>query len=236
MSELEAVPEDWSTGLAVVAHPDDLEYGAASAVARWTSQGKDIRYALVTEGEAGIESMPPEEAGPLRAAEQQAACDVVGVSHLEFLGHPDGQVVYGLELRRDMAAAIRRHKPEILISGSFRESWGGRSWNHGDHRAVGEALLDAARDAANPWLFPEAGEPWGGVRLAIFAGSIQSTHGVDITDHLETGIASLRCHSIYLENLGANAPDPDQMLRGTAQSIGPSLGVEYGVAFELFEL
>lgn len=55
------VPEDWTRALAVVAHPDDLEYGAASAIARWTAQGKEVVYCLVTSGEAGIDSMPPDE-------------------------------------------------------------------------------------------------------------------------------------------------------------------------------
>ena len=70
---LDRLPEDWSRALAVVAHPDDLEYGASAAVARWTAMGKDVRYVLATRGEAGIDSMPPSQAGPLRTAEQVAA-------------------------------------------------------------------------------------------------------------------------------------------------------------------
>ena len=89
-ADLQPVPEDWTVGLAVVAHPDDMEYGAASAVARWTAQGKDIRYVLVTDGEAGIATMPPDQAGPLRRDEQIASCAVVGVDQVDFLGLPDG--------------------------------------------------------------------------------------------------------------------------------------------------
>ena len=99
MPDLERVPEDWERGLAVVAHPDDMEYGAAAAVARWTGQGKWIGYVLVTDGEAGIASMPPEQAGPIRREEQIASCREVGVTDVEFLGLPDGVVVEGLELR-----------------------------------------------------------------------------------------------------------------------------------------
>jgi len=51
------VEEDWDRALAVVAHPDDLEYGAASAIARWTGQGKTISYLLATRGGAGIEAI-----------------------------------------------------------------------------------------------------------------------------------------------------------------------------------
>ena len=65
-----SVPEDWQTALAIVAHPDDLEYGAASAVAKWTAQGKRVVYLMVTRGEAGIDSMHPSEVGPLRSQEE----------------------------------------------------------------------------------------------------------------------------------------------------------------------
>src|SRR3954471_23681365 len=106
MDELAPVPEDWQTALAVVAHPDDLEYGASGAIARWTAQGKTVKYLLACRGEAGIDSMPPEEAGPVREREQIASAAVVGVRSVEFLDHQDGVMTYGLPLRRDIAAAI----------------------------------------------------------------------------------------------------------------------------------
>ena len=87
MSDLEIVPEDWDRALAVVAHPDDMEYGASSAVAKWTAQGKQIGYVLATRGEAGISSMKPEEVSRLRSEEQRLACEVVGVDDLVFLDH-----------------------------------------------------------------------------------------------------------------------------------------------------
>src|SRR5271155_1627984 len=87
---MQPIPEDWTRAVAVVAHPDDLEYGAASAVARWTGQGKEVAYVLVTDGEAGIDGMSPEEAGPLRREEEIRSAAVVGVDRVEFLGHADG--------------------------------------------------------------------------------------------------------------------------------------------------
>src|SRR5690242_16710804 len=135
------MPEDWSRAMAVVAHPDDLEYGAASAIARWTDQGKEVAYVLVTSGEAGIDGRPPAEVGPLREAEERASAAVVGVSTVEFLGHPDGLIEHGLALRADIAGAIRRHRPEVIVTMSFDLTWGGTSVNHADHRAVGLATL-----------------------------------------------------------------------------------------------
>ncbi len=236
-AELAHLPEDWERALAVVAHPDDLEYGVAAAVARWTAAGKDVRYALVTSGEAGIGTMPPAETGPLREAEQRDSAAVVGVSHVEFLGFADGYVSADLDLRRALAACIRRNRPEVMLSINYRDSFGGGSWNHVDHRNVGRALIDAARDAANPWIFPELAadglEAWGGVRFIAFGGSPEPTHAVDVTGHLEAGFASLAAHATYLASLSGPMADPEAFLRPNAEADGQRLGVEHAVSFEM---
>ena len=231
--QLEPIPEDWSRALGIVAHPDDMEYGAASAVARWTALGKDVRYLLVTRGEAGIATMPPEVVGPLREQEQRRSCAVVGVSVVEFLDHRDGLVEAGIALRRDLAEGIRRNQPEVILSINHRDGWGPHSWNHADHRAVGRAVLDAVRDAANPWLFPECGPAWSGVRFAAFSASPEATHAVDVTGYLDRGIESLRCHELYLSNLGGAADDTGEFLRSGAESTGARFGVLHAVAFEI---
>jgi LmbE family N-acetylglucosaminyl deacetylase len=233
MHRLDTVPEDWTRGLAVVAHPDDMEYGAAPAVARWTGQGKSIGYVLVSDGEAGIESMAPAVAGPLRREEQVASCAVVGVNEVEFLGYRDGLIVEGIDLRADLTAALRRHRPEVVLSINFRDSWGGPSWNHVDHRAVGRSLLDAVRDAANPWVFPDRGEAWGGVRFVAFGGSPQPTHGVDITETFDIGLRSLECHRAYLDGLSGDMASPEDFLRGGAEAAGQNLGVPLAATFEI---
>ncbi len=239
-ARLEPVPEDWDRALAVVAHPDDLEYGAASAIARWTAQGKEVWYLLVTSGEAGIDTMPPDRCAEVRQEEQRRSAAAVGAAGVEFLAHPDGMIEPGLELRRDIAAAIRRHRPEVLVSINFRDFFGFGGFNHIDHRVVGTALLDAARDAGNRWVFPGAGgAPWSGVRFAIFGGSPNPTHAVDVTGApLDAGVASLAEHAVYLDALpdGTVGKDPDAFLRGTARETGPLLGVEAAVAFELVPL
>ena len=233
------VPEDWSRALAVVAHPDDLEYGSASAIARWTDQGKTITYCLVTSGEAGIDSMPPDEAAVMRQAEEWASAAVVGVNTVEFLAHPDGLVENSLVLRRDLAAAIRRHRPEVLISINFREGFGGGGFNHADHRATGLALLDATRDAANRWVFPGAGgAPWAGVKFAIFGGSPNLTHWVDISGTVDRGVASLQEHGGYLAALsdGTVGKDPEPFIRGMGEAQGQQFGVAAATTFELIDL
>lgn len=234
---LEVFAEDWERALAVVAHPDDMEYGGAAAVARWTSQGKSVVYALVTSGEAGIDSMAPQEAGPLREAEQRASCAAVGVREVEFMGGADGMLEYGLPLRRDVAAAIRRHRPDVVITSNFRDTFGPGVLNMSDHIVTGRAVVDAVRDAANRWVFrdlADAGlEPWGGVRSVIAMGSPLATHGVDVTDHLAAGIESLKAHEAYLAGLGSGGMDPEEFLESFARTTGARMGCRFAVGFEV---
>jgi LmbE family N-acetylglucosaminyl deacetylase len=231
---MEVMPEDWTRAVAVVAHPDDLEYGAATAIARWTGQGKEIAYVLVTSGEAGIDGMNPGEAGPLREEEERRSAAIVGVTQVEFLGHPDGLVESGVRLRRDIAGALRRHRPDVVITMNFDLTWGdGASVNHADHRAVGLTVLDAARDAANRWLWPELGDPWQGLHHVYVSGAAHPTHYVDVTATLDAGIESLRAHDAYIKGLGGDF-DPDEFVRQITGFGGMVGGVEHAVAFQHF--
>jgi LmbE family N-acetylglucosaminyl deacetylase len=230
---MEPFPDDWERALCVVAHPDDLEYGTASAVARWTSEGKTVVYALATSGEAGIQGLAPAECGPLREAEEQRSAAVVGVATVEFLGHPDGATEYGIPLRRDIAGVIRRHRPDVVVTSNFELTWDGRYVNHADHRAVALATLDACRDAANPWLFEAAGPAWDGAHDVFVAAAPEPTHYVDVTDHLDRGVASLREHRAYIEGLGREF-DPDAFLRGSAEASGREVGRPLAVTFRRY--
>ena len=234
----EAVSEDWQRALAVVAHPDDLEYGAASAIARWTDQGKEVVYVLVTCGEAGIDSMAPDECARVRKQEEIDSAAAVGVHTVEFLGHPDGLVTESIELRRDLAGAIRRHRPDVLIGLNFRENFPFGGFNHADHRATGWALLDAARDAANRWLFTGFGGDPHSARFALFANSPLADRYVDIADTVDRGVASLEAHRVYLDALpdGTAGKDVEPFIRGMATAAGQQVGLEAAVMFEQIDL
>lgn len=234
---LHPLDEDWQTALAVVAHPDDMEFGAAAAVARWTSQGKRIVYCMVTSGEAGIDGMEPEVTRKVRTAEQIESARIVGVDTVEFLGLPDGIVEYGVPLRRVIARMVRVHQPEIVITGNFHPTFPNGFLNQADHIAVGRATIDAVRDAGNRWVFAEAGvEPWAGVRAVWVAGSPEAKHGVDISDTFEAGVASLRAHKAYLDGLGWADFDPAAFLGSMSQPTGGRMGVDHATAFEVLSL
>jgi LmbE family N-acetylglucosaminyl deacetylase len=233
---LTPIPEDWDRAVAIAAHPDDLEYGAAAAFARWTDQGREVSYVMVTSGEAGIDGLAPDTAKRVREEEERRAARVVGVTHVEFLGHADGAVEYGLALRRDLATAIRRLRPDVLVTMNFELTWGdGSIVNHADHRAVGLAALDAVRDAANRWMFADLGEPWQRLKAVYLLGMSPSTHYVDVGGTFERGVASLREHRAYLEGLGGTM-DPDAFLRGFARSTGEAVGCDLAVAFRRFNV
>src|SRR3954454_24467632 len=161
---------------------------------------------MVTSGEAGIDGMDPDEARRGREAEQIESAKMVGVDTVDFLGLPDGVLEYGVALRRAICAAVRRHRPEIVITNNFRDTWGGQSLNQADHIATGRATLDAVRDAGNRWVFPEqladGLEPWGGVTAVWAAGSPDSRHGVDTTETFDKGVESLKAHDAYIKGLG----------------------------------
>jgi LmbE family N-acetylglucosaminyl deacetylase len=240
--QLAAMPDDWERALAVVAHPDDMEYGAAAAVAEWTAAGKQVAYVMVTRGEAGIDGLEPGECARVREAEQHASAAKVGVRAVEFLGHRDGVIEEGVPLRRDIAAAVRKWRPELLVTINHRETWGPTLWNTPDHRAVGRAVLDAAGDAGNRWIFSEQLVPggdgtWDGVRWVAVAGSPNATHAVAVGEEaVDRAVASLSEHRAYIAAL---SDDPVESYARSFTEWAVGLGAErFGgrrcVAFELY--
>lgn len=238
MDQLPALPDqDFRKVLCVVAHPDDVEYGTSSAVARWTSQGVEVAYLLLTRGEAGMPN-PPEETIRIRRGEQEAACAAVGVSSLEMLDHPDGVLQPSLDLRRDIARAIRAHKPDVVVTGCWDVEFVA-GLNQADHRVAGLACLDAIRDADNRWVFPELVEeglqPWR-VRWFLVAGHPKPTHGVDVSgEPIARGVASLEAHSEYLGAIEGHPP-PAVFIPAIAAMGGRALGVEHAVLFRAWDL
>ena len=231
-------PEDWQTALAVVAHPDDMEYGAASAIAKWTAQGKVVTYVMVSRGEAGINDMHPSQVGKMRSREEIDAARVVGVNTVEFLDHPDGIIEYGVPLRRDISRLIRRYQPDVIITLSHHLLFPTGHLNQADHRHVGIAVFDAARDAANHWTFTEqleeGLEPWNGVRFVAVFGPSVPTHGIDVSGYWEQGLESLRQHKGYFEYLGSEAQARTfQFLTAHAVEAGNAFGCEHAVLAEL---
>jgi len=235
------MPDDAEIGriLIITAHPDDVDFGAAGTVASWTDAGIDVRYAVVTDGDAGGSdaSIPRPEMARLRRAEQTAAAKQVGVHDLRFLGYPDGRVEATIGLRRDLARVIREVRPDRVVCQSPERNYARPGASHPDHRAVGSAALDAVYpDARNPFAFPEllsedGLEAWT-VREVWISGSPTPTHYVDITDTFGRKLAALRAHVSQIR-------DPDgleDMLRGWLSRSAAQGGLPDGRLAEAFQV
>jgi LmbE family N-acetylglucosaminyl deacetylase len=178
-----------------------VDFGAGGTVAKWVAEGLTVAYLLVTRGDSGgFDDTPRDEMPMLREAEQRAAAAEVGVKDVEFLeGYRDGYLTVSIELRRDISRAIRRFRPDRIITNSPLRRWERISGpSHPDHLAVGEATTCAVYpDARNPFAFPElladGFEPWV-VREVWYSGGPNPDHVVDVTDTFETKLAALGRH------------------------------------------
>jgi LmbE family N-acetylglucosaminyl deacetylase len=214
--------------LVVTAHPDDVDFGAAGSVARWTDAGIEVAYCLVTSGEAGgtDRTMSRADMATLRQREQTAAAKVVGVTDLEFLGYADGSVLASLELRRDLTRVIRRRRPHRVVAHSPDRDLRRIYASHPDHRATGAATLDAVYpDARNPFAFPElleeGLEPWE-VREVYLLTLTEGDVTIDITETVDRKVEALLCHESQIEDPGGRAT----LVRDWASScaVGGGLG------------
>jgi LmbE family N-acetylglucosaminyl deacetylase len=207
-------------------------------VASWNSAGTDLTFVLATGCEAGIDGRPPQEAGPVREVEQRNSAKIVGVGTVEFLGHRDGEIEYGRALRDDVARAIRRHRPELLVAYNHHDLTYTGKWNIADHRHTGRAVLDAVSVAANRWqAADDAGdEAWGGVKYVAVAASPAPTHAVDVSGTLDLGVASVEAHEAYLAGLGLPPGAAKPALEAYAKAMGERFDGRPAVAFEMLEV
>jgi LmbE family N-acetylglucosaminyl deacetylase len=189
------------SAMVVVAHPDDAEFIAAGTVAKWARAGSTVTYVIVTRGDKGSEdpNMTPSELARIREAEQRAAGKVLGVTNFEFMGYPDGYLEHTLELRRDLARVIRSRRPEVVICFDPTNRFVSDNYvNHPDHRASGDATIDAvfptARDRLTfPELLADGLEPHKVAQLWLGA-SDKPNVSIDIGDTLDLKLDALRAH------------------------------------------
>jgi LmbE family N-acetylglucosaminyl deacetylase len=226
--------------LCVFAHPDDVDFGCAGTVAAWVDEGIEVAYLLVTRGDAGgFDDTPRERMPAIREAEQRAAATAVGVKQVDFLdGYGDGTLTPTIDLRREITAAIRRFRPDRILTSSPLRRWeriAGPS--HPDHLAVGEATTCAVYpDARNPFAFPELSRDHGlqawTVREVWFNGGPDPDHVVDITDVFDRKLAALRAH----ESQVAHVHDFEGVLRSRHGGLATLLGLPAGRFAEAFTI
>jgi LmbE family N-acetylglucosaminyl deacetylase len=229
------IPE---SAMAIVAHPDDIEFSCAGTLARWIKVGARISYVICTSGDVGFDepNMTKEKAAQIREAEQLAAADIVGASEVIFLHEPDGLLQPTIELRKKLVREIRRFQPEVVMCGDPTIVWAGNDYiNHPDHRASATAALDATFPAAGqPQLFEElaqegllAHKP----RKVYVTSWRGADYFVDIEDTIEIKIDALRAHKSQMKDW-----DPEDFIRKWAAESGEGKEMTYAEGFRVVTL
>lgn len=216
----------------IVAHPDDLEFGVAGTAARWARGGSRVIYVVITDGNVGSheEGMTPEKLAEVRRAEQTAAADVVGAECV-FMGYHDGFLQPTLELRKDLVRLIRQYKPNVVVCLDPTNFFPAEDYiNHPDHRAAGQAALDAVFPAAEmTLLYPDlAAEGLTGhkVDYVYVSFSERTNHYIDISDTIDLKVEALKKHVSQLNGLNV-----DEVLRTWAAETGKKVGFDFAEAF-----
>jgi LmbE family N-acetylglucosaminyl deacetylase len=229
--ENNGVPE---SAMVIAAHPDDAEFTVAGTVALWTRAGCRVTYVLCTDGNAGSHEpgMTREKLAEIRRAEQRAACAVLGVDSVVFLGYEDGQLQATLDLRRDLVRAIRSYKPDVVFTQDPTALFMGDEYiNHPDHRAAAQAALDAVAPAsAMPLLWPETGEAHR-VRQVYVRGNDKPNLWVDVTDAIEQKVEALKQHASQMGDW-----DPTEMIKAWNAETGKEKGLAFAENYRVITL
>jgi LmbE family N-acetylglucosaminyl deacetylase len=219
--------------MVIVAHPDDPEFGCAGTMVKWAQSGKQITYVLLTSGDKGSHDpdLRPGRLAAMREEEQRAAAREMGVRDVIFLRYPDGLLENTLELRRQLSNLIRQHKPHIVVT---IDPW--RHYQlHPDHRAAGQAALDAVYAAREWYIFPEqlVGdlEPWRVKEVYLF-WTENADYWEDVSCCIEQRIAALARHA---SQVGLDTERLAERIRKAAHEAGEKPGYEYAEAFKRFE-
>jgi LmbE family N-acetylglucosaminyl deacetylase len=219
--------------LVIVAHPDDAESWAGGTIAKLVQDGAQVAYCVATNGDkgSGDRTMTPERLAATRQAEQRDAARVLGVETVEFLNFPDCEVENTRRTRMVVTAAIRRHRPDLLLTQDpNRTTLLGAS--HRDHRIVGEIALDcvyplARAHLAFPELLDQGLEPHATKEVHLMVWGAHSNLVVDISETIEVKIAALACHVSQMPD----RPALDKNVRERGARLGKPVGYRYAEVF-----
>jgi LmbE family N-acetylglucosaminyl deacetylase len=226
------------SAMAIVAHPDDIEFSCAGTLAKWSRNGARISYVLCTSGDVGIDEkgMTRARATDIREAEQIDASKIIGVSEVIFLREPDGMLQPTLDLRKKIVREIRRFRPEVVVCGDPTIVWAGDDYiNHPDHRAAATAALDAVFPAAGqPNLFEELEDE--GIfafkpRKVFVTSWTGMDHYINIEDTIDIKIEALKAHRSQMRDW-----DPEEMIREWAADAGKGKEMAYAEGYRVVTL
>jgi len=224
--------------LAIVAHPDDIEFTCVGTLARWVKAGAQACYVLCTSGDVGIDEpgMTREKAAEIREAEERKAAEIAGASEVVFLREPDGLLVANLDLRKKLVREIRRYKPEVVICADPTVVLSGDSYiNHPDHRAAALAALDAVFPAAGqPNLFEELAQEGLAAhktRKVYITSWDKADQFINIEETIDIKIEALRAHKSQMKDW-----DPADSIKRWASERAKGKEMAFAEAFKVVTL
>jgi LmbE family N-acetylglucosaminyl deacetylase len=220
--------------MVIVAHPDDAEFLAGGSVALWAQNSTAVTYVIVTNGDKGTDdpNLTSEELAALREDEQRRAAEHLGVAQVLFLGYPDSMLQPTLDVRRDLVRVIRQHRPNVVVTFDPTNRFIAANYlNHPDHRAAGDAALDAVFPAARdrltfPELFTEEGLAPHKVEELWMGAAREPNHWVDIEPVLQDKIEALRLHHSQLDDMPL-----EQFIPAMAKMMAQGSDYTYAEAF-----
>jgi len=231
-----------STGpvLAIFAHPDDAEIAAGGTIASWAAAGRQVHLLVLTNGDRGSGDAARDRAelARTRAAEQEAAAEVLGLASWRILDVHDGDLENTPAIRERVVRRIREVGAGTVVTldptAVFFEQ---RYYNHSDHRTAGWIALDACfPGAGNPHFFAEhlaEGLEVCDVRDVWLGWTNEPNHVEDVSEHFETAMAALGCHASQLTEGIRYFQD---MLGSEAKEAGATIGAVYGESFRVLDL
>jgi LmbE family N-acetylglucosaminyl deacetylase len=222
--------------LAVYAHPDDADVACGGTLARWAKAGSAVHLVVCTDGGKGTTdpAVEPAQLVSERADELESSSAVIGLSSVENLGFPDGELTDSADFRRTLVERVRALRPHAVCGHDPTAVFFGQDYfNHRDHRIAGAALLDAvAPAAALPHYFPEAGAPHQ-VATVLLSATLEPDEWVDISDTIEAKAAAVECHRTQFAGQEGWAGEAE---RRRAAEEGRRAGVAYAEGFRRLTL
>lgn len=221
--------------LAVGAHADDIDFGASGSIAKWCKDGAEVYYLVITDGSKGTadKNLTPEQLAQKRQQEQRDAVKALCAKDVFFFGYEDGALEVTMDLKRNIVGLIRQLKPDtvVVMDPTMVYVAEHNFINHPDHRAAGQATLDAVYPLARDHLsFPEQCqeglEPHKVAHLLLINLEKQN-YFVDITDTIELKLDGLMRHVSQI----ADQEGVSNRMREQAAILGRKTGTQYAEGF-----
>lgn len=217
----------------VAAHPDDIEGCAGGTIRRLVLQGVQVFSVNCTSGNIGSqnEHIKRESLALVREEETEKAAKLLGITDPSNLGHHDGELEPTLELRAELAKRYRQTQADTLFT--FDPFW--TEDLHPDHRAAGQAALDAVIPAKMPLYYPDQLES-GATKLSrierIFLFYPERNPDVDvvvdISDVFGIKVDALMAHDSQFPDKG----EIRKWLEEWNRDVGKSIKVQFAEGFK----